>query len=630
MLTRCCLGLLLLVPTLAHSATYYVTQRGSDSNPGSQTAPFATIQRCATLARAGDTCQVASGTYRETVTPASDGVTFLADGTVVVSGADLVTNWRVHQGSIYKSSSMNWTMGTGWNQVFVDGVMVNLARWPNASLNVSRPTWAKADGGEPSDMAQADGREFFPWVITDDALTQADGFWVGAEVTLMASGMYSQAGVVTGSRRGRLEFRNLHGTQSRPLEAPYGINYPYYLSNVLGALDTAGEWYFDGTTTLYLWTPTGDTPETHIIEAKRRLWAFELSGRSTTTIKGFAIFAASINMDARSTGNVIDGLDATYVWHQLRNLNTDIAYDAKWGAWNTGIRLAGRDNVLKNCTIAYSSGNGVYMRHTHQTVDNCTIHDVAYLKVEGGAVSWMGDNVSGTNTTGHVVTNSTLYTSGRHLINHYYAPNILVSHNVLYDACIQVGDCGFTYTSKGGSGGEISYNIMHDNRADYWVFGIYMDAIPQNYTLHHNVVYNVPGGICINVGTPASNIKLFNNTAWGCGNNYGIVNAGSMTNVLTYNNLVKSGIAGTDTRNNLESANPGFVNAGAGNFQLQSNSPAINAGRVISGVTDGYSGSAPDIGAYEYGKPAWVAGAGSGSGTNPVPAPKNLRLISQQ
>jgi hypothetical protein len=38
-------------------------------------------------------------------------------------------------------------------------------------------------------------------------------------------------------------------------------------------------------------------------------------------------------------------------------------------------------------------------------------------------------------------------------------------------------------------------------------------------------------------------------------------------------------------------------------------SAAIDAGVVIEGITDGYKGKAPDLGAYESGAPRWVAGA---------------------
>jgi hypothetical protein len=45
----------------------YVATTGSDSNPGSQSRPFLTINRAANLARASTTIHVAPGTYRENV-----------------------------------------------------------------------------------------------------------------------------------------------------------------------------------------------------------------------------------------------------------------------------------------------------------------------------------------------------------------------------------------------------------------------------------------------------------------------------------------------------------------------------------------------------------------------------------
>lgn len=49
-------------------------------------------------------------------------------------------------------------------------------------------------------------------------------------------------------------------------------------------------------------------------------------------------------------------------------------------------------------------------------------------------------------------------------------------------------------------------------------------------------------------------------------------------------------------RNNIIS-NPLFVNVGVGDYHLQSSSPVINKG-INVGLP--YSGSAPDLGAYEY------------------------------
>jgi hypothetical protein len=51
--------------------------------------------------------------------------------------------------------------------------------------------------------------------------------------------------------------------------------------------------------------------------------------------------------------------------------------------------------------------------------------------------------------------------------------------------------------------------------------------------------------------------------------------------------------------NGFEGA-PGLTNPGAGDFTLLSSSPNINRGVVIPGINDNFSGTAPDVGAYEF------------------------------
>ncbi len=78
------------------AGTYYISPAGSDSNPGSQSQPWRTIQKAADSLVAGDTVYILAGTYREGVTPQNSGspgspITYAAyPGTVVtIDGASV-------------------------------------------------------------------------------------------------------------------------------------------------------------------------------------------------------------------------------------------------------------------------------------------------------------------------------------------------------------------------------------------------------------------------------------------------------------------------------------------------------------------------------------------------------------
>jgi hypothetical protein len=75
-----------LLPGLAHAATFYVAPAptGSDTNEGSEAAPFASMARAQTAAQAGDTVYFRAGTYSYT-----KGTTTCSSGTATISGVVL-------------------------------------------------------------------------------------------------------------------------------------------------------------------------------------------------------------------------------------------------------------------------------------------------------------------------------------------------------------------------------------------------------------------------------------------------------------------------------------------------------------------------------------------------------------
>ncbi len=73
---------------------YYVAKTGSDSNNGSQSSPWLTIQHAATTAQAGSTVYVGAGTYSESVTFANSGtastpIVFNGQGVAIVDGTSV-------------------------------------------------------------------------------------------------------------------------------------------------------------------------------------------------------------------------------------------------------------------------------------------------------------------------------------------------------------------------------------------------------------------------------------------------------------------------------------------------------------------------------------------------------------
>jgi PA14 domain/Right handed beta helix region len=604
---------------------FYVAPSGDDTNPGSLEKPFKTIQKCADVVTAGFTCVVRAGTYRETVTPKNSGtsakpITFkTAPGeTALVSGADVVTGWTPGAGAI-QTAGVNWDLGAGNNQVFVNGKMVFEARYPNA---VSGDLLESRNWGRVRDPQGAKSA----WTFAADGVPAN---LTGAKINIVPGPVWvAETGAVTASSGGTLSFSALGGQlEEVPSFDPnlYALKNgnPYFVWGKRELLDAPGEWFLEGGT-LSIIPPEGVILSGATVEIKRRLSAFDLRDRSFITLKGFQVKAATITTadparpnEATSSNIVLDDVHVRYPSHfTLSKLGN---------AWGTGVNdsgvlLFGRNHTLKNSTVAFSAGNGVTMNGVGHVLENNIIHDVNYAATDSSAVSTDGSGLGLSNQT---IRFNTLYNAGRSVLVHRNAQRLKILNNHLYNAGLLVNDLGMTYTFQSDGGGtEIAYNLVHDNFAPSESMGIYLDNGSKNFLVHHNIVYNVRAALNLNL--PSLNNRVYNNTllgwneassSWGPNQSDWKVDGTELSNNIFTGprNISPDGaraILSFAGSNNLEAAtNPKFTNLSEFDFSLQSGSSAIDAGKVIAGITDGFVGAAPDIGALESGKPMFRTGA---------------------
>ena len=255
-----------------------------------------------------------------------------------------------------------------------------------------------------------------------------------------------------------------------------------------------------------------------------------------------------------------------------------------------GVTLAGSGHTIKDSEVAYSWGDGVSLIGTNHRVDNCLIHDVDASGTDCAGVATAG--------SGHRITNNTIYATGRAGITHRVTSDLLIQYNDIYRYGNLTDDTGGTYCFATFDGrdadSEISYNWIHDPYSSFTTvtdslrIGIYLDQGSRGFLVHHNAVWNTQdAGIRTNL--PTTNNQIYHNTLWNVDG--AIKTLGEPTgqeNQRVYNNLTNSAPwFGTDVSNNYRTPTAGFVDAKAGDFRLQENSPARNDYGVVSDLLNG-------------------------------------------
>jgi len=254
---------------------------------------------------------------------------------------------------------------------------------------------------------------------------------------------------------------------------------------------------------------------------------------------------------------------------------------------NNGVSNRGaRGNVIRQNTVdGLFNGVDVTGGDTDENVGaDCDLHD--------NVLKHLGDDAIETDVTSAINLRVFKNTVDRVFSGFSIAPNYQGPEYVLYNT--------ITNTTRGG-------------------FKLSISSSGQTWIAHNTLTGDVSGSPAVHPSGPWSNMHFYNNILVGNGSAAVSDDAGESASGNTFDgDLVFSNYSalfrwkgtnystltalrtGTGFETNGRSGDPKFVSAASGDFRLLTGSPAIDGGMRLPGINDSFSGTAPDIGAFEF------------------------------
>ncbi len=460
------LALVRLAPS-APAATFYVSPSGSDAGPGTQSAPFATVQFGAGRLNPGDVLCLRAGAYYESVTVNQSGTaaapitiqSYPGETAVLVGSRPVTGPWTVQAGSIYRAP---WP--TQPVQVFCDGQLLNEARWPNSALpgDIRDQACAFTDDASTNDIVYAN----LPAVDLTGAWIQivSGEAWVG----------YSRQVIAHDQASGRLTFAEPIN-QISELVPRRGNR--FFVFGKLELLDAPGEWWWDPTgQQLYVWTPDS-APPANRVEAGAAGSVLSLGGQSHITVMGLNARGGWFNLQD-CTACVVNGCSLVApTWIRT--------FDG-FAIWPTpylgGINVSGSGNVVQGGSVRLAGRSAVHLAGSDNTLRQMTIEDCGWNWTNNAAV----EAEDGVRITVENCTVSRVAGTGLTM-----GPASRFLCNAVDTTAVDFEDCGdIRAWSMDGQGSEVACNVIHGNNSR-WGAGIYLDAGTKNFYVHDNYVYDI-------------------------------------------------------------------------------------------------------------------------------------------
>lgn len=374
------------VANAADQATFYVAPNGSDSNKGTEEAPFKTITQAQKAVRAingtmtGDISVILrGGTYQlpSTVnfTEADGGkdghyVNYKAypNETPLVTGGIPMSGWTIHdeKNNIWKVENVD----ARFRQLYVNGKKAIRARFPNLKDNGDHNFFRlnKVDSTGSAFLLNGSDIKSTDWKNPKKVEIHLMIAW--AESILRLDKISQQGGVYKfepqDPERSKL-FRRKYPMLGTAFMSNPPKQQVYYLENAYEFIDQPGEWYLDeSTNTLYYKAREGEVMGTANVVAPRVNTLFSILGKDTKNKVGYMSFEgitfAHSNYLRPSEEGFLDlqaGMFNIEVMEENGRLGSN-----KFLLWrpDAGFRVENAHHMkIRNCTFTQMAATGLDM-----------------------------------------------------------------------------------------------------------------------------------------------------------------------------------------------------------------------------------------------------------------------------
>lgn len=497
------------------AADYYVSPQGKNSNDGSINAPWKTLNHAASNLKPGDTLFIAPGRYRETLSLRVSGtreepIRFVAQdgGRVFIDGTDPVTSqWTRHQGAIWKTPLDRPQV----EQLFVNGVMQNEARWPDATFGErwDRQSWAKV--GKQAEYGKLDApgmkatgvdwtggiaimnlaHQFFTWSRNITSHHKGSDFLTyDRDLPGLAF-----ADPVTGTKKVTPWMQNL-----------WRDDY-FYLIGKLEALTAPTEWFHDPEKKLLYYMPKGGVAPKNL-SVKTRDYGIVARNLQHLQFEGILLVGCAFQF-TNCKHVTLSNCHVRYPNFKRRIMAVE---QAEYKTNYPTASISGSHNRIENCSIQMAGGTALSINGRNNVMENSIIRDGCW----SGSLHYSLVKLGGKD---NIIRRCTIAWSGAPLIQHH-GPNI-IEYNHFFNAGMLSEDIAAVYTAGGKDGNAcrgaiIRYNWVHAVNTDHGLgIGIRGDDMTRGLIVHHNVVWDCgKTGIIIKGGDN----QIFNNTIFDVSN----------------------------------------------------------------------------------------------------------------